>query len=279
MRGRTLFALLTGTFAQYAPVLTPWGDNGIRVQVMAPGNPTSDPPIMALLPTPPTFSTAFSSASPLQLTNGNLAIAVDAATGYLTATRVSDGAVLLQQTALVFGAPTVPNARAGSHSALVTFAGHAGEKVYGLGEHRTGAVNQMPFYKRFADSQDYAHSHGGDVTLPYFSSSVGYGFLWNSPSYGFVNVSEAATSWYSDATMGADMWISTLPADFVAGGPVSPYRPLLSQYVDAVGHAPQMPYYATGFIQCKDRYRNQSQLLAVAQGYVDRGLPISVIVM
>ena len=31
--------------------------------------------------------------------------------------------------------------------------------------------------------------------------------------------------------------------------------------------------------QCKDRYRNQSQLLEVARGYVDRGLPISTIVI
>ena len=31
--------------------------------------------------------------------------------------------------------------------------------------------------------------------------------------------------------------------------------------------------------QCKNRYRNQSQLLEVARGYVDRGLPISTIVI
>ena len=271
--------LISAAAAQFAPVLTPWAENGIRVQVMAPGNPVSDPPIMALLPTPPSSTTRALSTSPLQLTNGNLAVTVDAATGYLTATRVSDGAVLLRQTALVFDAPTVPNTRAGSRSALVTFAGHAGEQVYGFGEHRTGKVNQMPFFKRFADSEDYGKSSGGDVMLPYYSSSLGYGFLWNSPSYGYVDVSEAAISWYSNATMGVDLWISTLPAEFVPGGAVSPYRPLLAQYVDAVGHAPQMPFYATGFVQCKDRYRNQSQLLAVAQGYLDRGLPISVIVI
>jgi alpha-glucosidase (family GH31 glycosyl hydrolase) len=40
---------------------------------------------------------------------------------------------------------------------------------------------------------------------------------------------------------------------------------ILNKMVDAVGHAPTMPYYATGFIQCKDRYRNQSQILDVAQ--------------
>jgi hypothetical protein len=40
-----------------------------------------------------------------------------------------------------------------------------------------------------------------------------------------------------------------------------------------------MPFDATGFIQCKNRYRNQTQLLDVAHGYVDRNLPISIIVI
>ena len=51
-----------------------------------------------------------------------------------------------------------------------------------------------------------------------------------------------------------------LDPDQAPAGGVSPYAELLSHYVDAVGHASTMPYYSTGFIQCKDRYRNQSQV-------------------
>jgi alpha-D-xyloside xylohydrolase len=40
-----------------------------------------------------------------------------------------------------------------------------------------------------------------------------------------------------------------------------------------------MPVWSTGFIQCKDRYRNQTQVMDVARGYVERGLPISMIVI
>lgn len=69
---------------------------------------------------------------------------------------------------------------------------------------------------------------------------------------------------------------------------------LLHNYVDVVGHAMPMPFWSTGFIQvklcielnfcscsaqCKDRYRNQSQLLNVARGYAERGLPVSMIVI
>jgi len=45
------------------------------------------------------------------------------------------------------------------------------------------------------------------------------------------------------------------------------------------GHPPVLPEFASGFWQCKNRYRNQSELLDIAQGYLDRSLPISVIVV
>lgn len=89
-----------------------------------------------------------------------------------------------------------------------------------------------------------------------------------------------------------DFWITTTSGSAPPG--TSPYAELLSHsasvdhgrvqripalstpprcftVVDSVGHAPQMPYYATGFVQCKDRYRNQTQLLEVANGCVHCG--------
>jgi hypothetical protein len=86
-------------------------------------------------------------------------------------------------------------------------------------------------------------------------------------------------AWEANATRCIDFYVTTTPATFDPAAGRSPYAELLLNYVDAVGHAPTMPYYATGFIQCKDRYRNQSQLLEVARGYVERGLPIAVIVI
>jgi len=262
--------------------LSPWARDSVRVQVAAPGNAVADPPLMALRddgPPPLATRAAWSGAAAQSLTNGNLRVELDPATGLLTATRVSDGAVLLKQTALTFAAPNVPGARNGSVSATVSFAGTAGEKVYGLGEHRTGTVQQMPYHKRFADSQDYGQSHGSDVSIPWYASSLGYGFVWNSPAYGYVDLSETAITWMANATLGVDMWITTTSTDFDPASGVSPYAQLLANYVDAVGHASTMPFYSTGFIQCKDRYRNQSQLLDVARGYVDRELPISTIVI
>jgi alpha-D-xyloside xylohydrolase len=196
--------------------------------------------------------------------------------GLITATRVSDGAVLLQQVGLAWGPPAV-GSRPNSSSVTVAFAGTPGELVYGLGEHRTGTVQQMPFFRLFQDVQYYPISHGGESMVSWYSSSRGYGFLWNLPSYGWVNLTNAQLAWHSNATMNADFWVTTLPP--TSDPAVSPHALLLHNMVDVVGHAPAAPYYATGFIQCKDRYRNQTQLMDVARGYVSRGLPISTIVI
>ena len=261
--------------------LDAFADDSIRIRVAPVANGITEPPLQALKDDGnPNSTTLSSSDSANDLTNGNLKVMYDPATSYITATRISDGKVLLQQTALEFNqSPNVPTTRAGSVSALVSFKGTAGEKVYGLGEHRTGVVNQMPYQKRFADSQDYGKSHGSDVSIPWYASSLGYGFVWNSPAYGYNSITEDEITWYANATLGVDMWITTTSAGFDPKSGASPYAELLSNYVDAVGHASTMPYYSTGFIQCKDRYRNQSQVLDVARGYIQRQLPISTIVI
>ncbi|MDF2844561.1 MAG: glycoside hydrolase family 31 protein [Herbinix sp.] len=66
-----------------------------------------------------------------------------------------------------------------------------------------------------------------------------------------------------------DYWITagSTPAEIVA------------QYAEVTGKAPMMPEYGLGFWQCKLRYRNQEELLAVAREHKRRGLPMDVIVI
>jgi hypothetical protein len=259
--------------------LDAWGTDSIRVRIAPSGSAIVDPPMMALLPNGSTAAGACAGQPAATcITSGNLQVAVNAANGFITATRLSDGMVVLAQTGLTFGAAAA-GSRAGSVSVTVTFAGTAGERVYGLGEHAFPSVQMLPYSWNLQDSQWYQRSHGGDVVIPYYSSSRGYGFLWNMPSYGTFNLSNAALAFASNATMNADFWITTTPASFTNGTGVSPVALLLANDAGAVGQPAPLPFYATGFIQCKNRYRSQAQLLSVAQEYITRGLPVSVIVI
>ena len=54
------------------------------------------------------------------------------------------------------------------------------------------------------------------------------------------------------------------------------YGELLHNFVDVAGHATPMPAWSTGFIQCKDRYRNQTQVMDVARGCETTGCRASL---
>jgi alpha-D-xyloside xylohydrolase len=262
-------ALLSLSSSSSSPL--PWGGTvqldawgrGIRVRLAPPSGSVVDPEVQALLPG------RASSSSPTTMTVDDLRADVDPATGLVTFTRVSDGSVLLAQTGVRFG-KAATYSRPGSVSTLVSFSGLVpGERVYGLGEHPSAPSLGMTEF-----NSSWALENNGVLTIPWYVSSRGYGVLNNVPAYGNVSVGAKSVLWGSVATLNADFWVA-------ASDPAAPLplADVLSRYVDAVGHAPAMPYASTGFWQSKNRYRNQTQLIEVAQGFKQRGLPLSVLVI
>jgi len=213
---------------------------------------------------------------------GNLNVSVDPSTNLILARRISDGKVLLNQTA-TFSAPPIGyrNATEGAFSAKIQFAGHGPDEVlFGFGEQRQAQLRRIPFFSLFENDQRYPVSYGGQQMIPLVVSGEGYAMLWNMPSYGYVNISsEGQQSWFSNGTLMVDFWIAATPLESGTGPLTAPYGELLHRYALATGRPPVLPDYALGFIQCKNRYRNQSQLLDVARGYFNRKLPVSLIVI
>lgn len=151
---------------------------------------------------------------------------------------------------------------AGDHFEVkARFKAYEGERLYGLGQHQHGRLDQKGCVI------DLVHLNT-ESTVPFLLSSRGYGFLWNNPAVGQVELGANATRWTAQATMQLDYWITAgaTPAE------------ILGKYADATGHTPMMPEWAVGFWQCKLRYSTQEELLAVAHEYKRRGLPLSVIV-
>jgi alpha-D-xyloside xylohydrolase len=142
------------------------------------------------------------------------------------------------------------------------FAPQEGERLYGLGQNAFGHLDLK------GSTIDLFQRHTKAV-IPFVVSSLGYGFLWNNPGMGRVELGTNRTRWVANGTRQIDYYI-------VAG---ETYEDVLSRYVDATGHAPMLPYWATGFWQSKNRYRSQEELLDVAREYHRRGLPLSVIAL
>ena len=106
-------------------------------------------------------------------------------------------------------------------------------------------------------------------TIPYYYSTKGYGFLWNNPAVGRVELVGNHTRWHADAATQIDYIIiaGETPAD------------IMGRYTAITGRAPVLPHWAAGFWQCKLRYETQAEVLEVAREYKKRNIPLSVIII
>ena len=148
----------------------------------------------------------------------------------------------------------------GSWSARLTFKSNEGERFYGLGQEPSGKFDLK------GSSFDLRHVNTKS-TIPFVYSSLGYGFIWNNPAIGSVELSENRTRWSVGATRKIDFV-------FIAGNP----REVSEALADLTGHAPVMPHWATGFWQSRLRYETQEDLLEVARRYHRENIPLSVII-
>ena len=142
------------------------------------------------------------------------------------------------------------------------FEAYDDEKIFGMGQYQEKNLNKKGAILELAHRNSQA-------SVPVMVSSRGYGFFWNNPAIGTASFGANKTEWYAKSTKKLDYFITAgdTPAEIEA------------QYSLATGRTPMMPEYGLGYWQCKLRYRNQEELLAVAREHKKRGLPMDAIVI
>jgi alpha-D-xyloside xylohydrolase len=237
-----------------------WGPDAVRVRVGLTG--VRDDVPGALEHRPEADARVEVGADHAVLVNG--ALRVELADGLLRFVRADTGAELLAEERIHFwwpGARLFTSNGNGYHRIAQNFRAYDGERLFGLGQHQHGLLDQKGAVVELVQ-------RNSEVSIPFLLSSRGYGLLWNTPAVGRVELGVTGTRWVSDSARQIDYWITAgEPADVLRG------------YADVTGHAPALPDWATGFWQSKLRYRSQEELLAVAREHRDRGLPLSVIVV
>jgi alpha-D-xyloside xylohydrolase len=177
---------------------------------------------------------------------------------------------------------SVPNYKDGNHDILydrrptdppfyrvgASFASPKDEHYYGLGQNQEGYLDRRGHVVRCA--HDYDAPSGQSVCVPFVVTNKGYGLLWDNPSkttvqFGFND----STRWTSDVGQRVSFFV-------IAG---ESYDEIYAGYSLLTGDTPMLPKSAYGYIQCKQRYTSQAELMAVAEGYRDRHLPADVLVI
>lgn len=142
-----------------------------------------------------------------------------------------------------------------------TFILEESEAVYGLGQHQQGGLNQR-------GRDVFLQQVNMEIGIPLVHSVKGYAIFWDNNS----------STWYRDNSEG--MTFDSETGDycdyyFIAGenadGVIGELRTL-------TGGSPMLPMWNFGFIQSKERYASQDELVAVVQKYRDLGIPLDAIV-
>ena len=241
----------------------PWGPSSLRVRGTIWQGIRDDLP-GALLPVQTAGPAVEISGTGARITNGDLTAEISAS-GQLRFVRAHDGAELLAEVQPHFTGPPARRygpASGGLHRFEALFTARDGERLYGLGQHQHGRLDQKGAVVDLVQRNT-------EVSVPFLLSSLGYGFLWNNPGIGRAELGTTATRWVCDATRQWDYWVTA------ADEPAQ----ILRQYSEVAGRPRLLPEWASGFWQCKLRYRTQDELLEVAREYHRRGLPLSVIVI
>ena len=149
-----------------------------------------------------------------------------------------------------------------------SFSSPKDEHYYGLGQNQEGFLDRRDHVIRC--EHDYNAPSGQSVCVPFVVTNYGYGLLWDNPSkttvaFGFND----QTRWNSQVGQRVSFFV-------IAG---KSYDEIYEGYRLLTGSVPMLPKSAYGYIQCKQRYSSQEELLDVAKGYRSRHLPADVLVV
>lgn len=136
-----------------------------------------------------------------------------------------------------------------------------GEAIYGLGQHDDGIAN-------YRGSSQYLYQHNTKVAMPVIVSSRGYGILFDSYSLSTFHDDRHGTYFWSECVDELDLYVVYGPA----------FDDIVSGVRRLTGQATMLPKWSYGYVQSKERYETQEEVLEVATEYRDREIPLDCIV-
>lgn len=147
-----------------------------------------------------------------------------------------------------------------AYHAKLLFHFRAEEAVHGLGQAEEGIYN-------YRGTNQYLYQHNMRSPIPFFLSTKGYGILFDAGCLMTFH-DDARGSWvYLDAVEQLDYYV-------VFGD----LKSILKGFRILTGKATMLPKYAFGYVQSKERYQRQQELIDVAAEYRERGVGLDLLV-
>lgn len=136
------------------------------------------------------------------------------------------------------------------------------EALYGLGSHEEGVFN-------LRGTHQYLYQQNMKAVVPVLVSTKGYGLLFDS--YSLMK--------FHDDIHGSYIWTdvdSEMDYYFIYG---PEFDQIVSGYRHLTGQVPLLPKWAFGYVQSKERYKTQEELISIVKEYRRRQIPLDVIIL
>ena len=136
-----------------------------------------------------------------------------------------------------------------------------GEAIYGLGQHEDGILN-------YRGQHEDLYQQNMKVVAPMIVSTKGYGILWDSYSWSAFHDDVYGSYFWTDIDDEMDFY-------FIYG---PEFDRIVAECRILTGQAPLLPKWAYGYVQSKECYTSQEELLDIVKTYREKGLPLDCIV-
>lgn len=136
------------------------------------------------------------------------------------------------------------------------------EALYGLGSHEEGVLN-------LRGTHQYLYQQNMKAVVPVLVSTKGYGVVVDS--YSLMT--------FHDDLYGSYLWTdidSEMDYYFIYG---TNFDRIVKGFRHLTGKAPLLPKWAFGYVQSKERYKSQDELISIIKEYRKREIPLDLIVL
>ena len=194
----------------------------------------------------------------LTLSNKSMEVLLNLETGKISFKK-RDGTSLLNEKSASF--KDFNDAGRKTYSPSQSFVLDKNEPIYGLGILQNGKMSQRNQKIRMVQNNTWDF-------VTFFQSIKGYGLFWDNYSPTTFADDENETSFSSEVGEGIDYY-------FMYGGNADG---VIASMRDLTGQVPMFPLWTYGFMQSKERYKSQAELVDVVKKYRELQVPIDGVI-
>jgi alpha-glucosidase (family GH31 glycosyl hydrolase) len=207
--------------------------------------------------------------SNFRLISSKIVVRVDKTSAEITFTPWS-GTTLLRSKEIILTAVNAPDGR--KYKLTSSFYSPEDENIYGLGQHQQNWMNHRSKVVRMWHNTEGegGKMRGEEIAIPFLITNKNYGFIFDNASKTRVFAGiDNTTRWEAEIGDGLSYF-------FIYGKEV---KDIYASYRELIGTTPLPPKGALGYIQCKQKYQNQNELLDAARRYREKKYPLDYLVV